>query len=385
MSARRAWRGRNAVIAILLAAGAAAVACREAGEKTSGTAAPKAAGDRIEFPADSPQLDAFKSEPARESVGAPLTVTGRITWDEDVTTRILPPLSGRVLNLAAPAGARVRRDQLLAEISSPDFGQAQADAARSEADLAAAERARERLARLHERGAAARKDLEAAETDLARARAEARRTRERLLSWGGSLTSAAGQIYRLRSPLAGIVVERNVNPGQEVRPDAASPLFVVTDPTRLWVLLDVTERDLPAIGKGDRLSITCIAYPQRKFAGKIDWIGNSLDPATRTVRVRGSVKDPSSSLKAEMYVTVEDTGQGAHSAVVVPVSAVLTEGGRPFCFLQESRNRFRRVRIEVGPARDGKVPVLAGLSKGDRVVTEGSLFLSALLPGEPGA
>jgi len=330
-------------------------------------------------------LKAFKSEPAQETGAASLTVTGRITWDEDVTTRVLPPVAGRVLRLAAPPGARVRRGEVLAEISSPDFGQAQADAARAAADLSAAERARERIARLNERGAAARKDLDAAETDLVRARAEAARTRERLVRWGGSVESPPDQIYRLRAPLAGVVVERTANPGQEVRPDAASPLFIVTDPTRLWVLLDVTEHDLPAIARGDQLSIRCIAYPDRKFAGRIDWIGNSLDPATRTVRVRGSVRDPSQSLKSEMYVTVEDAGERARPAVAVPATAVLTEGGHPFCFLQEAPNRFRRVRIEVGPERDGRVPVLAGLPRGSRVVTEGSLLLSALLPGEPGA
>ena len=376
---------RRRALALALATAAAAGACGRGDEKAAGTRAPTASGDRIEFPPDSPQLKAFKSEPAQETATASLTVTGRITWDEDVTTRVLPPVAGRVLQLTAPPGARVRRGEVLAEISSPDFGQAQADAARAAADLAAAERARERIARLNERGAAARKDLDAAETDLIRARAEAARARERLVRWGGILESTPDQIYRLRAPLAGVVVERTANPGQEVRPDAASPLFVVTDPTRLWVLLDVTEHDLPSIARGDRLSIRCIAYPDRKFPGRIDWIGNSLDPATRTVRVRGRVRDPSQSLKAEMYVTVEDAGERARAAVAVPAAAVLTEGGHPFCFLQESPNRFRRVRIDVGPERDGRVPVLTGLPRGARIVTEGSLLLSALLPGEPGA
>ena len=182
-----------------------------------------------------------------------------------------------------------------------------------------------------------------------------------------------------------MVVERSANVGQEVRSDATTPLFVVTDPARLWVLLDVTERDLPSIRKGDRLSIRCMAYPERTFPGKIDWIGNSLDPATRTVRVRGSVRDPSVSLKAEMYVLVEDMGDRPHPIIAVPASAILTENGKSFCFLQETPNRFRRVAVEIGPERDGRVPVRSGIPPGARVVTQGSLLLAALVDSRPGA
>ncbi len=342
-------------------------------------------GQGIEFPSGSPQLSALKIEIASESSAASLPLTGRLTWDEDATTRVFPPFSGRILRVTAKPGERIRSNSILAEISAPDFGQAQSDASRSAADLAAAERARYRIASLFERGAAARKDLDGAETDLARARIEAQRTRGRLVRWGGSPMSAPDQIYRLTSPIGGVVVERNANVGQEVRPDATTPLFVVTDPSRQWVLLDVTERDLPSIGKGDRLSVRCMAYPDRTFTGRIDWIGDSLDPVTRTVRVRGSVRDPSLSLKAEMYVVVEDGGDRPHPMIAVPASAILTENGKSFCFVQEAPNRFRRVAVDIGPEREGRVPVRSGIARGSRVVTQGSLLLAAVAASGPGA
>jgi cobalt-zinc-cadmium efflux system membrane fusion protein len=164
-------------------------------------------GDTLTFKPGSPQLAAFKVELVAGQKPAPLAVTGRLAWNEDATVRILPPLAGRLVALKAPVGGRVAAGDLLAEISSPDFGQAQSDAARAATDLAAAECTKERVARLVERGAAPRKDLDAADADLLRARAEERRTSARLARWGGDATRDAArepdQLFRLTSTKSG--------------------------------------------------------------------------------------------------------------------------------------------------------------------------------------
>jgi cobalt-zinc-cadmium efflux system membrane fusion protein len=339
-------------------------------------------GDTLTFKPGSPQLAAFKVELVAGQKPAPLAVTGRLAWNEDATVRILPPLAGRLVALKAPVGVRVAAGDLLAEISSPDFGQAQSDAARAATDLAAAERTKERVARLVERGAAPRKDLDAADADLLRARAEERRTSARLARWGGDATRDAArepdQLFRLTSPIAGVVVERNANPGQEARPDAQVPLFVVSEPRTLWVFLDVTERDLTSVKAGDRLALRTDAYPGRTFPGRLDLVGDALDPASRTVKARGSVDNSVSLLKAEMYVTVEVESRVVKEAAVVPARAVLTENGKRFCFVADGPARFRRVAVEVGVERDGKVPVVSGLPEGAGVVTDGSLLLASL-------
>ena len=339
-------------------------------------------GDTLTFKPGSPQLAAFKVELVAGQKPAPLAVTGRLAWNEDATVRILPPLAGRLVALKAPVGVRVAAGDLLAEISSPDFGQAQSDAARAATDLVAAERTKERVSRLVERGAAPRKDLDAADADLLRARAEERRTSARLARWGGDATRDAArepdQLFRLTSPIAGVVVERNANPGQEARPDAPVPLFVVSEPRTLWVFLDVTERDLTSVKAGDRLALRTDAYPGRTFPGRLDLVGDALDPASRTVKARGSVDNSVSLLKAEMYVTVEVESRVVKAAAVVPARAVLTEDGKRFCFVADGPARFRRVAVEVGVERDGKVPVVSGLPEGAGVVTDGSLLLASL-------
>jgi cobalt-zinc-cadmium efflux system membrane fusion protein len=356
-------------------------ACAKSAPDSKGLPPPTREGDTLTFEAGSPQLAAFKVEPAAEQRPAPLAVTGRLAWNEDATVRIFSPLAGRLVALKAPVGVRLAAGDLLAEISSPDFGQAQADAARAATDLAAAERTKERVARLVERGAAPRKDLDAADADLSRARSEARRTSARLARWGGDAARDAArgpdQLFRLTSPIAGVVVERNANPGQEARPDAPVPLFVVSEPRALWVLLDVTERDIASVKTGDHLALRTDAYPGRTFPGRLDLVGDALDPASRTVKARGSVDNAGSLLKAEMYVTVEVESRAAKAAVV-PARAVLTVDGKRFCFVADGPARFRRVAVEVGVERDGKVPVVSGLPEGAGVVTDGSLLLASL-------
>ena len=357
-------------------------ACGKRAPDSVGLPPPARVGDTLTFEAGSPQLAAFKVELVAGQKLAPLAVTGRLAWNEDATVRILPPLAGRLVALKTPVGVRVAAGDLLAEISSPDFGQAQSDAARAATDLAAAERTKERVARLVERGAAPRKDLDAADADLLRARAEARRTSARLARWGGDATKDAArgpdQLFRLTSPIAGVVVERNANRGQEARPDAPVPLFVVSEPRTLWVLLDVTERDLASVKAGDRLALRTDAYPGRTFPGRLDLVGDALDPASRTVKARGSVDNAVSLLKAEMYVTVEVESRAAKAAAVVPARAILTQDGKRFCFVADGPARFRRVAVEVGVERDGKVPVVSGLPEGAGVVTDGSLLLASL-------
>jgi len=358
--------------------------CGNSAPPAGDTPAPRVDGDLIAFANGAPQLSALVLEPPAREASPPVAVTGRLAWNEDATVRVFPPVAGRIISLARAVGARVDAGGLLAEISSPDYGQAQSDAARTAADLAAAQRGRDRAARLYERGAVPRKDLDAADADLARARAEAGRTSARLARWGGDISAlgdpARGpdQLFRLGSPLAGVVVERNANPGQEARPDAAAPLFVVTNPRSLWVWLDVTERDLALLAPGDRLAIRSAAWPGRAFTGRLDLVGDALDPATRTVRARGAVDNPEGLLKAEMYVTVEMSGKSAQPATVVPARAILTDGAGRVCFVEAGPSQFRRTRVTVGPERGGKVPVLAGLPEGARVVTDGSLLLSSL-------
>ena len=155
-----------------------------------------------------------------------------MSWNEDRTVRIFTPFAGRVSSILVQPGDNVKQGQTLAVIASPDFGQAQAETRRAQGEFALAKQNLARMRDLHEHGVAAAKDLNAAEADFARAESECKRTEARLKLYGGG--SEIDQTYALKSPLAGVVVEKNINPGQELRPDQmtsnAPALFVITNP-----------------------------------------------------------------------------------------------------------------------------------------------------------
>jgi cobalt-zinc-cadmium efflux system membrane fusion protein len=347
---------------------------------------PQIAGERIVYRENAVELASLSTAVAEAAPVGTVRTTGRLAWDEDRTARVFPPIGGRVRKLLADLAQRVERGAPLAAIESSDFGQAQADAHRAATDLAVAERTLERVRDLYEHSAAPRKDLEAAQADRDRAKVESERTAARLalLGGAGSAGGAGGargvdQHFVLRSPIAGVVVDRAINPGLEVRTDGQAPLFVISDPSRLWVYLDVVEQDLASVRSGLPFTLRCNAYPQRSFGGRVEVVGDTLDPATRTVKARGSVDNPNRLLKAEMYVEVEVADPARRPALEVPSAAVVAEGKQRYVFVEEGRGRFARRAVTADGERGGKTVIQAGLEAGQRVVVDGSLLLESLL------
>ncbi len=368
-----ASRGR---VLRLGAAMAAVLALAGCGEKPAPVAppAPRFENGEVVFPEGSRQLAAFTMEQAVPGGTQVVELAGRIVWDEDRTVRVYPPMGGRVQRILARAGDPVKPGQVLAVLASPDFGQAQAEARRAQADLGLAEKNLARLRELHAAGVVARKDLHAAEADQARAESESARALGRARLYGSA--DSVDQSLALRSPVGGVLVERNINPGQELRTDAQSgpAMFVVTDPARLWVMLDANERDLPLLQAGQKVKLTAGAWPGESFAATVQTVSDAIDPATRTVKVRGVVYNAQRKLKGEMYVRAEIDGRGA-PGLQVPSKSVFLFNDRYYAFVQSGNGRFRMVEVKVGAEHGGKIDVMSGLDAGQMVVVEGSLFL----------
>ncbi len=341
-------------------------------------------GEKVIFAQLSPQLAALGMTSVEACPGSVIRLNGRLVWDDAVTVRVFAPFAGRVTEIAADVGRTVKQHDALAMIASPDFGQAQTDARRAQSDLLLAEKTVNRIRDLYEHGAAPKKDLEAAEADLARAQSEKSRTGQRLVLYGGSV-DRIDQVCPLKSPLDGVVVEKNINPGQEVRPDQmlanapqlCSPLFVVTDPTRLWVLLDVSEKDLASIRPGESIAIRAPAFPERVFDGRYEVISDFLDPSTRTVKVRASIDNSSRLLKAEMFVTADVPGNQPPGADV-SAKAVFLKGEMHYVFVEDGPGVFLRREVKAGPEHDGKILVFEGVVPGQRVVSDGCLLIEQL-------
>jgi len=341
-------------------------------------------GETITFPKDSPQLLALRTAEAARERESVVRINGRVAWDETRTSRIVSPVAGRVVELTASAGATVRRGETLAVISSPEFGQAQSESRRADTDLRLAEQSLARARELYQAGVVPAKELQATEAEFGRARAERDRTlaRERLLGGAGSID----QQFRLVAPIAGVVVERHLTIGQEVRPDQSqdAPLFVVSDPSRLWILLDVPEaltQDV-AVGEGVRISVP--ALPGRVFEARVEYIADYIDPQTRMVRARAAVDNADRMLKGQMYVTAE-VEVPPSTALRVPGTALFLQGDRYFAFVEEAPGRFARRQVRAEEASLGFMRVLAGLKPGDKVVADGALLLQQILNQKAGA
>ncbi|HEX4647035.1 MAG TPA: efflux RND transporter periplasmic adaptor subunit, partial [Verrucomicrobiae bacterium] len=350
-----------------LAFAIAALGCKHE-EKVVEAPAPRVEGEKVILPEDAPQKTSLSVEIAEPRKLVVTHLTGRLIWDDDATVRVYSPVAGRVTTILANLGQTVSTEAPLAKIDSPDFGQALADARKASSDLLLAERTLNRLRDLYEHQAAAKKDVENAEAAQASAASEKDRALARLALYGGN-EKTGDQLYELRSPLAGVIVDKNINPGQEVRADQMlanatqlfAPLFVVSDPTKLWVQVDLHESFLAAVKPGQKLRIYSGAYPDKAFEGVLENIGDSLDPATRIVKVRGLVDNSTRLLKAEMYVSVDitvDAAETVQAGVDIPEKAVFMKDNQYYLFIERAPGQYERQLVKLGVEQDGKIQVV---------------------------
>lgn len=337
------------------------------------------------FTAGDPQLKSIGVQQAKENDTVILHLTGKLVWNEDVTTNVFSPLAGRVASIKGARGQKVKVGDELARITSPDFGQAQADAVKSEADLALAKRVLERTRDLLKQGVLPQKELDTAQNAFDDAQSERDRAVERLAVWGGRGGDVNGA-FALKAPMDGVIVDRNVQPGQEVRSDqmlagmavVAAPLFIISDPESLWVHLDVSEQDLSNLQVGQKLEIRSRAYGDRVFPGALTVIGQSLNPDTRTVVAKGTVSNPEKLLKAQMYVDVNVITH-VPKMPQVPIKAVFLREGKACVFVRASETTFEMRQITTAAEDAGHVFVSKGLNANEAVVSEGALVLESLL------
>ena len=362
---------------LILALVAALAAC---GEKEK-EAAPQYTVEQhsiVIFPPDSPQIGAITSVPIEPRRDMTLRFNGRLVWNEDRTVRVFSPFGGRVESIAVRPGDRIKAGQTLAVLSAPELGVAQADARKAENDFGLAQKNLERVRELHDAGVAPAKDLQAAQAEVARTGSERLRALAKLKLYAKADT--ADQHLALRSPIAGLVVERNLNPGQELRADSQGdkPLFIVSDPTHLWFLLDVAERDVGLVKAGTAVKIATTSLGDERATGRVVHVADIVDPQTRTVKVRGAIDNADERLKAEMFAVAE-LRVPAVGGYLVPTRAIYLRGEQHFVFVDEGNGRYARRAIRAGPISDAYQTVLSGLAATDKVVVEGNLLLERLL------
>ena len=309
----------------------------------------------------------------QQSVPDTLDLAAKVQADPTKVVRIFPPASGRVVAIEVKPGDRVRRGQTVATLSSSDVASAQSDFAKANIEAERATRAMERQKILFEHGAVAEKDYIDTRAQADAARAELARAKQRLELLNVSPSATTDRVT-LASPDSGVVLDVSAAPGEFSKSlESANPLITVADLTTVWVVGDVYERDLAKVARGKRVTVTLQAYPGQQWTGHIDSISGTLDPTTRTLKVRVAFPNPDERLKPEMFGTIHVTA-GTYQALVVPAAAIIREGNTATVFVKNAGKPEQRT-VTVGATLDGNIEVLDGLHAGDEVAADGAVLL----------
>jgi cobalt-zinc-cadmium efflux system membrane fusion protein len=308
-----------------------------------------------------------------------LRLTGAVAYNAFKTTPVITQVGGPVSRILVVPGQKVNLGQPMLDVSSPDYSQL-LDAYLKAADssrLADKNYAREKD--LYQHHAVAQRDLEQAESDRNQAQADLNAAEQGMKILGIknpadlAKTATSAQIPVL-APISGEVVERLVSPGQVVQA-GQTQAFTISDLSTVWVLANVYQADLAYVRSGDEVIVQTDAYPGT-FHGRISYVSPAVDPNTRTLQARIVVDNPGEKLKRDMYCTVTVTAGSISNAIAVPDSSVLRdENNQPFVYVAIGANQFGRRDVEIGQSESGKTQILKGISVGEKVVGDGSLFL----------
>ena len=255
---------------------------KEGGESTPSVSAPSEAEKHCisDTLMTKIQIDSARVEPIKDE----LSLSGEVSFNADRIARVVPLTSGQVLEVKVGLGDFVQKGQLLAVLRSGEIAGTFHDIATTDADLATAERNVKNSESLFKSGLGSERDLTQAKNELAKAQSNVTRARDVQSVYGSDL-QRNGTIP-VKAPISGFIVEKNIAAGTQVRPDNAGSLFTISDLQEVWVLANIFEQDISRVRQGYEANVTTLAYPNKVFKGKIDKIGNVLDPNSKVLQAR---------------------------------------------------------------------------------------------------
>lgn len=346
----------------------------------------------VVFAAGSPMLAQIK----REKVGTKELPTdeviapGKIEANPNRVSKVVLPVTGRVVSVMVKMGDAVRKDQPLLAIQSPDADaamsaclSAQAGVMQARAALVKAQSDFDRSSDLFEHNAVAKKDVQSAESALAQAKAgleQAQASQDQTVRRLAVLGLKPGDVTQevvLRSPLAGKVLELSVVPG-EFRNDTSASLMTIADLSSVWVTSQVPESYIRFVQVGERVEISLVAYPGEQFEGRVSRIADTVDPQTRTVKVQAEMDNRQGRFRPEMYGSIHHVESTA-TMTVIPFAAVVQDGDRAVVFVEQSPGHFQERGVSIGKRAGDLVRVVNGVTPGDAVVVDGVMLLKGLL------
>src|SRR5262245_42967328 len=363
-----------------------------AGAQSTGGAVPRPGQMLITIQPDKLENAHFKIEAADTKPGvsintSALRTTGTIEPNAYKVVTVTPIAGGVVRQVNFELGDKVERGQKLATIFSTELADAQTAYLSMLAEIERHHQKYKRAEKLVEIGAASREEFEEVSAEYKIEQAKLTAARQKLLLLGMNAkqvddlrdSSQTSALISIEAPASGVVFSRSVNAGEVVT--MGKELFRIADLSTVWVIGQIYEKDIAEARVGAAVVITAPAYPGRSFTGRVSYVDPRVEPQTRTTQIRAEVKNPNDMLKLGMFVDVnfgEPTAMSAQAIVRAPRGAVQMIGAKQVVFVVTDRvGVFAQREVSAGPESDGAAPIYAGLTAGERVVTDGSFLLRA--------
>jgi membrane fusion protein, heavy metal efflux system len=325
----------------------------------------------------------------KEKLGGVISATGKVEVNSDRIAHVSPRISGKIVSVHASLGDDVGAGQVLARLDSIELGEALSRYHQTRTRLSLAENNMQRVRSLVDKKIAARKDIFQAETDYQTALTELRADKQRLLLYGLSKeeitrVNLGRALLPVRAPIGGVVTEKHAIVGELA--DPSKNIFTIADLSNVWVQVDINEKELAKVRKGQSAAVKVGAFPDKVFKGRIAYIADLVEEATRTVKARVEVNNPGRTLKPEMFATVELTLPPVTPPVLaVPEDALQELDGRKVLFVTENGTEFTPREVRLGAVASGMAEVTGGLREGERYAVKGGFILkSELKKGELG-
>ena len=320
-------------------------------------------------------------EPSWSAVADSLHVAGRIEADGTRLARIGSPVKGRITTLAVMEGQHVTRGEVLATLYSTDLSDAQFAFIKAISQQQLSQRAADRGKQLVEADVIGSAELQRRQAEVLQANAEVSALREQLAALGMSdaaireleTTRKLNSTYLILATISGTVLERSVTIGQLVQP--AEVAFLVTDLSNVWLVADIPEQNSGNVNIGKLVEAEVPAFPEEKIQGRLSFVSATVNPETRTVRVRMNLPNPKGRFKPAMLatVTLEDQAQRER---VLPATAIVRENDQDHVFVQITPDKFLLRPVNLGGEYGDKRALVSGVNPGEKVVLDGAFHLN---------
>lgn len=306
-----------------------------------------------------------------QTVESELTLTGKISFNEDKVARVFPLAGGFVRDLYVELGDHVKKGQVMAIIRSPEIAGFTREGVAAEQQVRVAEKNAQVAAELYKSGNTSEVELINAQKELENAKGELARIQAVLDMYG----AGSGSVYPIKSPVSGVIVQKNIALNMELRTEDISPVFIVGDLDDVWVMANIYESDITKIQEGYEAEITTIPYPDKVFRGKIDKIFSLMDAESKVVKARVTLKNSNFELKPEMFANVKVMYREPVKKLTIPSGALIFDKSRYFVmvYLADDNIETREVTVYKDT---GKVAYIeSGLKEGDKVMTKFQLLV----------